>query len=99
MKVEKERNGEQLKVKVIGSIDANTDKELLAQLDGELEGVSELRFDMTDMDYISSAGLRVMLEFYQTIEDNNGKMALDHVREDLLEIFKLTKFTDFIEIS
>ena len=99
MKVEKERNGEQLKVKVIGSIDANTDKELLAQLDGELEGVSELRFDMTDMDYISSAGLRVMLEFYQTIEDNNGKMALDHVREDLLEIFELTKFTDFIEIS
>ena len=99
MKVEKERNGEQLKVKVIGSIDANTDKELLAQLDGELEGVSELRFDMTDMDYISSAGLRAMLEFYQTIADNNGKMALDHVREDLLEIFKLTKFTDFIEIS
>ncbi len=99
MTVEKEKNKDILIVRIIGSLDAGTSEQLRAELEGELDDVTFVRFDLKDMDYISSAGLRVILEVYQALEDRGGKVALDNVTEDLREIFEDTGFSEFMEMK
>ncbi len=98
MTVEKEKNGDSLSVKINGSVDANTAGELRSELIDELDDVRLVHFHMKEMDYISSAGLRVILEVYQTLEERDGTVILENVREELKDIFELTGFADFMEM-
>ncbi len=99
MTVEKEKNGGCLNVKIDGSVDVNTSQGFRSEIIDELEDVSLVRFDMEKMDYISSAGLRVILEIFQILEDKGGRVSLVNVREEVREIFEVTGFTAVMEIN
>ena len=97
MTVEKEQNGDTLIVKICGSVDANTANDLRSELIDELDDVRLVHFHMKEMDYISSAGLRVILEVYQILEEKEGKLIIENVREEIRDIFELTGFPKYME--
>ena len=99
MTVEKEKSNDTLAVRINGSVDANTAGGLRDKLVGELDDISLVRFEMKEMDYISSAGLRVLLEVYQKICGRDGKVVLAGVREEVRYMFELSGFTDFMEMA
>ena len=99
MTVKKEKDNNKLIVRITGSVDTNTSEDLRNEIIDELDDIAVVWFDMKEMDYISSAGLRVLLETYQTIEPDEGKIVLANVREELREIFVLTGFSGFMEMN
>jgi anti-sigma B factor antagonist len=99
MTVTKEKSGNVLNVAIEGALDINTAPQLQAELDGELDDVTEVYFDMAGTDYTSSAGLRVLLGAYQILDEKDGRMVLKNVNPAFMEILELTGFTDFIEIE
>lgn len=98
MTVEKEKSNDMLTVRIYGSVDASTADDLRDILIGELDDVCLVRFETKEMDYISSAGLRVLLEVYQTICDRDGKVVLTGAREEVMDILEVAGFIDFLEI-
>ncbi len=99
MKVTKEKNGEELTVFIEGAVDTKTAPLLRQEMEGELDDVTRVIFDLKDTDYTSSAGLRVFLGTYQTLEGKDGSMVLRHVSDEFMEILEMTGFTDFLEIE
>ena len=98
MTITKETKDSTLIVKVEGRIDTNTSPDLEMELKSSLDGVTELIFDFTDVDYISSAGLRVLLSAQKTM-NKQGSMKLTGVRSEIMEIFEVTGFTDILTIE
>ena len=99
MTVTKEKNGDALTVAIMGSLDVKTAPELSKELEGELDDVMEVIFDLEKTDYTSSAGLRVLLGAYQIMDEKDGRMVLKNVNESFMEILEVTGFTDFLEIE
>ena len=89
MEIKKELNGEQLKVTVSGRLDTTTAPTLEEELKDSLEGVKELVIDFKDLEYISSAGLRVLL-VVQRIMNKQGSMRVIDVNDTVMEIFEVT---------
>ena len=92
------KNGTELTVTVEGRLDTITTPKLEAALENKLEDITLLVFDFAKLDYISSAGLRVLLTAMQAVEDN-GKMVLRNVNEDVMNIFEVTGFVDDLNIE
>ena len=67
-------------------------------LQGNLDGVTALVIDMAALEYISSAGLRVLLSA-QKIMNKQGEMKVVHVNETIMEIFEVTGFSDILTIE
>ena len=80
-----------------GRLDTVTAPELDKELNGALEGVSELTMDFEKLEYISSAGLRVLLAAQKEM-NKRGVMKLTHVGETVMEIFEVTGFADILTI-
>ena len=80
-----------------GRLDTVTAPELENELKGSLDGVKELTLDLGKLDYISSAGLRVLLST-QKIMNRQGEMKVANVNEIVREIFEVTGFTDILTI-
>lgn len=99
MTVTKEKNGDVLNVTIEGQLDIKTSPELKAALEGELDDVMTLFFDMKGVSYISSAGLRVLLGAYQVLDEKDGNMILKNVDDSFMEILEMTGFTEFITIE
>lgn len=98
MKIEKNVNGNELLLSIIGRLDTTTAPLLEAELKDSLEGIETLVFDFKDLEYISSAGLRVLLSA-QKIMNRQGNMILRNVNETVMEILDLTGFCDFLTIE
>ncbi|MBR6102181.1 MAG: STAS domain-containing protein [Ruminococcus sp.] len=98
MKINKEQNGQTLTVTVDGRIDTLTSPKLEAELKSSLEGITELIFDFTKVDYVSSAGLRVLLNAQKTM-DTKGEMVITGCSEDLIDVFEITGFADILTIK
>ena len=98
MTIEKKINQEELTLIVSGRLDTQTAPELEAELDASLAGVKELIFDMSSLDYVSSAGLRVILKA-QKIMNTQGAMKLTGVNESIMEVFDITGFLDILTIE
>ena len=98
MNIIKTRNENALTVALEGRLDTMTAPELEAVLKEELEGVADLTFDLEKLDYISSAGLRVLLSAQKTM-NNRGTMKVLHANEIVMEIFEVTGFTDILTIE
>lgn len=81
-----------------GRLDTVTAPELEAALDTALGGATELCFDFTDLEYISSAGLRVLLKA-QKIMNTKGTMKITGVNETIMEVFDITGFVDILTIE
>lgn len=97
LNINKETNGTTLKVKLDGRLDTTTAPQLEGELKESLEGVTELDFDINDLQYISSAGLRVLLSM-QKIMNKQGEMTVRGANEDIREIFEVTGFSDILNI-
>lgn len=99
MNVNKQRNGTTLTVAIEGRLDTLTAPILEELLTEALEGVTEVVLDCEKLEYTSSAGLRVILEIQQTMEDRGGVTKLIHVNEVVLEVLEFTGFLDFLVIE
>ncbi len=98
MKITKNQNGNSLCLALEGRLDTNTAPELENTIKGAIEGVEELTIDMADLDYLSSAGLRVLLGA-QKIMNKQGSMSVIHVNDTIMEIFEVTGFADILTIE
>ena len=81
-----------------GRLDTVSAPELEAELKEALEGVSELTLDLEKLEYISSAGLRVLLAAQKEM-NKRGTMKVTHVGETIMEIFEVTGFSDILTIE
>lgn len=98
LNIAKEKNGETLCVKLEGRLDTTTAPELENSLKESLDGVTELILDFEKLEYISSAGLRVLLSA-QKVMNKQGEMKLIHVCDEVKEIFEVTGFLDFLTVE
>ena len=97
MTINKTQNGGALTVALEGRLDTTTAPDLEKSL-GTLDGVTELTMDFEKLDYISSAGLRVLLSA-QKIMSKKGSMKVIHVSSIIMEIFEVTGFSDILTIE
>ena len=98
MTIEKKINQEELTLVISGRLDTQTAPELEAELDASISGVKELTFDMTGLEYVSSAGLRVILKAQKTM-NAQGSMKLTGVNDSIMEVFDITGFLDILTIE
>lgn len=98
MTINKTLNGSNLLVELGGRLDTTTAPELESVIQGGLNDVKELVFDFKNLEYISSAGLRVLLSA-QKIMNKNGSMKIINVNEMINEIFEVTGFIDILTVE
>ena len=98
MTINKTLNGSALTVVLEGRLDTTTAPELEAELKQSLSGITELIMDFEKLDYISSAGLRVLLSA-QKIMTKQGSMKIIRVNEMIMEVFEVTGFIDILTIE
>lgn len=98
MKIDMKRSGTALTVIPEGRLDTATSPELKSLLDENINGVTELTFDLAKLVYLSSAGLRVLMSAQKTM-DKQGQMKLQNVNEDVLEILDMVGLTDVFTIE
>ena len=98
MNIGVKKEGETLTVSPEGRIDAVTSTEFSKVVDDNISGVNELIFDFEKLDYISSAGLRVLLTAQKNMS-KVGKMKLVHVADVIMDVFNITGFADILTIE
>ena len=98
MNIEKNQNGSELVVKVIGRVDTVTAPELESQVKELLEGITNLELNLEELEYISSAGLRVILSL-QKIMSKQGRLIITNVNETVQDIFEVTGFSEILTIE
>ena len=98
MQINYNKEAEKLTVSPSGRLDTTTAPEFEKALGEILAGVSDLVLDMTDVEYVSSAGLRVILKV-QKVMFNQGKMKLIGVNESVMEVFEITGFSNILKIE
>ena len=98
MTIEKNLNGTELNVKVIGRLDTTTAPELETEFKQSIDGVEKLTLDFAELEYLSSAGLRVILGAQKTM-NKQGEMIIKNVNETINEIFEVTGFIDILTIE
>lgn len=98
MNIIKKQDGTTLTVALEGRLDTVTSPHLEGELRTAVNGVKELIFDLTGLEYISSAGLRVLLSA-QKVMSRQGKMTIRNVKPEIMEIFEVTGFVDILNIE
>ena len=98
MTIAKKLEGSALTIALEGRLDTTTSPELEETLAASLDGVTALVFDFTKLDYLSSAGLRVLLSAQKRM-NKQGTMKLVHVNDAVKEVFEITGFADFLTIE
>ncbi len=92
------KEGTALTMKLEGRLDTITAPDLETELKYGLNGIETLVFDLSALDYISSAGLRVLLFAHKTMSAKDG-MTVKHVNEVIMDVFELTGFADILTIE
>ena len=98
MNINKTVNGNELTVALEGRLDTATSPALEAELKNSLDGIGKLVFDFAALEYLSSAGLRVLLSA-QKIMNKQGEMSVKNVNETIMEIFEVKGFCDVLTIE
>lgn len=99
LQITKEMSGETLKFHIKGDLNVKTSPILEEEIKKSVSGVKELILDFTDVEYISSAGLRVLLAMEKTMRRQGGKMKLQHVNAAVKEIIRLAGFLQVMTIE
>lgn len=97
MNIAKKLEDKKLTISIDGRLDTSTAPELDEELKASLDGVEELVMDFSGMEYISSAGLRVLLSA-QKVMNAQGEMIVTGANDTVMEIFDITGFTDILTI-
>lgn len=95
MTINQKQENSRLTISIDGRLDTTTSPELSKVLDASIEGVTELIFDLTRLEYISSSGLRVLLSAQKAM-NSRGTMVVKNVSEMVMEVFDITGFTDIL---
>lgn len=98
MDIKKTKNGTALTLAIEGRIDTTTAPQLETEIKADTDGITELYLDFSNVEYISSAGLRVLLSAQKAM-NRQGKMTLSHVSEPVMEVFEVTGFSDILTIE
>jgi anti-sigma B factor antagonist len=98
MDIKKELNGTELKISIIGKLNTVTAPQLETEIKSSVAGITDLILDFAELDYLSSAGLRVILTAQQ-IMMKQGKMVIRNVNDTINEIFDVTGFIDILTIE
>lgn len=98
MEIREKRNKDKLIIFIHGRIDTTTSTMLLEHLEDSITTTDDLTLDFQDVVYISSAGLRVLLCIQKAMDSKNGKMIIKHINKIVMETFKITGFTDILNI-
>ena len=98
MTIEKTITNASASLKIVGRLDTSTAPELEAAIDGCVAGIKELVLDCSKLEYVSSAGLRVILKA-QKLMNAQGNMKLTHVNETIMEVFDITGFADILTLE
>ena len=98
MEIIKNLDGNKLTVALEGRLDTSTAPNLEAELKNSLTDVEELVLDFNKLEYISSAGLRVVLAAQKTMS-KQGSMKLIGVNDEVMEVFEITGFVDILTIE
>ena len=97
MKLEKSNDGETLNVSLIGEIDSMNANTIETDLLKEIDGIKSLVFDLSELEYISSAGLRVLLSMQKKMK-NQGSMEVRNTNEEVMQIFKVSGFVRLLNL-
>lgn len=98
MTITKKQDGAKLIIKLEGRLDTTTAPQLEAEFKASIGGVQELVLDIEKLEYMSSAGLRVLLAA-QKVMNRQGKMTVKNVNETINEIFEITGFSEILTIE
>lgn len=98
MTIKKNQEAAKLNVTISGRLDTNTAPQLETELSDALDGITDLVLDFGALDYISSAGLRVLLSIQKRM-NQQGQMKVTNVNETINEIFEVTGFSDILTIE
>ena len=98
LNINKTLTGKDLLVALEGRLDTMTAPDLENQLSEALAGIEHLAFDLKKLEYISSAGLRVLLSAQKTM-NKQGDMVVRNASEEVKEIFEVTGFSDILTIE
>ena len=98
MTIEKKLDGSALTIALEGRLDTTTSPELEDELKKSLDGVTALTFDFSKLNYISSAGLRILLAAHKAMLDK-GTLKVTHVNVIVMEVLEVTGFSDILTIE
>ncbi len=98
MNIEKTQNDSELYIALTGRLDTTTAPQLEAELKHNISGVEKLVFDFVNLEYLSSAGLRVLLSA-QKVMNKQGEMIIKNVNDTIADIFEVTGFVDILTIE
>ncbi len=98
MDISFEQEGTELVVALKGNLDTVAAPELESALFSKLDGVEKLVFDLTELDYIASSGLRVLLASQKRM-NRQGEMIVRGANSDIMDIFEMTGFVEFLTIE
>ena len=96
--IKKTQEGAKLELSLSGRLDTITAPQLEEEIKASIDGVSDLVFDFSDLAYVSSAGLRVLLSSQKSMNEK-GSMVVRNVSEEIQEIFDVTGFSDILTIE
>ena len=99
MNINKNLEGEKLTVSLEGRLDSNTSRILEEELFDSLDGITTLIFDFENLEYLSSAGIRVVLSAYSMLEENGGTATIINPNEEIVEIFEITGLTEILALD
>jgi anti-sigma B factor antagonist len=98
MTIDKNKNGQELTICVKGRLDTTTAPQLEKEIQENLQGLTKLVIDLKELEYISSAGLRVLLAAQKAM-NKQGEMVVQNVDESVMEVFEVTGFSDILTIQ
>lgn len=99
MNIERKENGNEVTLVLSGRLDTTTAPQLELQLQEGLEGRDKLIMDFADLEYLSSAGLRVLLGAHKAMLKQNGGMVIRNVNEVIHDVFEITGFLEILNIE
>lgn len=98
MNIQKELNGTDLTINLEGRLDTTTAPQLETELKSDISGIEKLTFNFADLEYLSSAGLRVLLAA-QKVMNKQGSMVIKNVNTTIMDIFEVTGFSGILTIE
>lgn len=100
MEIKTSRSNQNLIISLTGRLDTMTSPQLEEEINrSDLDGIEIVTLNLRELEYISSAGLRVVIMLYKNLEKLGGKLRLVNVNDMVMEIFSMTGMTDFLEIE
>lgn len=98
MQIDQEKQGQSLILRLEGRLETSTAPELQEIVENMPDDIEELQIDMEKLEYVSSAGLRVLLAASKKMKAKSGTMSIHHVNEEVMEVFEITGFKEILDI-